>query len=267
MDCGESSDTSPTIRSLRFARLMYSEIRRPAPSWIEFSGATGKSTGEKRMSRPRFVTAPISVRLVVRTSERRASCLLRRTARGAASVSPAAASPRSTRSTRPVVERSTRHETSASSITGPALRDPVVAMLGAASVRRVRLGVPNRSATSSSSLDTSARRRAGLASSSRRRAIAAVSSSRSVSSSTRENLVSRRNRSSRMYSAWRCERSKTSMRRARACSLSSLARITWMTSSMSTIAMSSPSTRWRRSSLRARRYWLRRVTTEMRWST
>jgi DNA gyrase subunit A len=90
--------------------------------------------------------------------------------------------------------------------------------------------------------------------------------SRSASSSMRENRVNRRRRSSRMYSACNWLRSKTSIRRVRAWSVSSLARITWITSSMSTMATRSPSTRCSRSRLRASRNWLRRVTTEMRWS-
>lgn len=139
-------------------------------------------------------------------------------------------------------------------------------MLGLASVSRVRRGVPNFSATSSSSLDTSARMRTGLARSSCSSAISARNWSRSASSSMRENRVRRRSRSSRMYSAWSVLRSNTSMSFARACSLSSLARMTWITSSMSAIAISSPSTRCSRSSRRASLYWLRRVTTEMRWS-
>lgn len=56
------------------------------------------------------------------------------------------------------------------------------------------------------------------------------------------------------------------MRRTRAASVSSLALITWMTSSISRMAMSSPSTRCRRSVRRARRKRVRRVTTSMRWS-
>ena len=140
-------------------------------------------------------------------------------------------------------------------------------MLGRASVSSVRRGVPKRSATSASSSETSASMRCRLARSNSSSSISARSLSRSASSSMRENLVSRRRRSSRMYSACTWLRSKTSMRRVRACSASSLVRMTWMTSSMSRIAISRPSTRCRRSRRRASRYCDRRVTTSMRCAT
>ena len=216
------------------------------------------------MSLPRDVTAPISDRLVVTIDDRMASCLVRRAVRAGNSE---ATSDRSTRMARPVVDRKTRQGVSAiSSTAAAALAATVVPTGGRASVRSVRRGVPKRSATSSSSSETSWRTRCGPVSSSSRAAISASNWVRSASSSIRENLVRRRRRSSRMYSAWIWLRSKTSISRARACSVSSLARMTWITSSISRMATSKPSTRCRRSFLRARRNWLRLVTTEMRWS-
>ncbi len=88
--------------------------------------------------------APISVRLVVTTEERMASCLLRRLCVAAESDPP---SVMSTRTMRPVVDKSTRHGESAISrlskevLAAPAF-DPLVAMDARASVRSVRRGVP-----------------------------------------------------------------------------------------------------------------------------
>ena len=65
----------------------------------------------------------------------------------------------------------------------------------------------------------------------------------------------------------RTGRRRSSGGRAR-CADSSQVRMIWMTSSMSTIATSRPSTRWSRSRfLRPRRYVVRRRTTSIRWST
>ncbi len=170
------------------------------------------------MSRPRLVTAPISARLVVSSVERMASCLLRRA--GGLMRRAARRGRREGRRARcgPVALRNTRHGTSATSSTAAARFAAAPAMLGRASVSSVRRGVPKRSATSASSSETSASMRCRLASSSSSSSISARSLSRSASSSMRENLVSRRRRSSRMYSACTWLRSKTSMRRVRACS-------------------------------------------------
>ena len=133
--------------------------------------------------------------LVVSIAVRTASWELRRTV---CSGVPGASVGRSTRTARPVVESSTRHGTSAISSTGAERRLAAPATLGAASVRSVRRGVPKRSATSCSSLETSARRRRGSARIASSSAISARSRSRSSSSSMRLNRVSRRRRSSRM---------------------------------------------------------------------
>ena len=91
-------------------------------------------------------------------------------------------------------------------------------------------------------------------------------SSRSASSSMRLMRVSRRRRRSRMYCACTSSRSKTAISRDFAASASSEVRMTWMTSSMSIMASSRPSTRCRRSSAFRRRNSLRRRTTMRRWS-
>ena len=84
-------------------------------------------------------------------------------------------------------------------------------------------------------------------------AISLCSRSRSASSSIRENRVSRRSCMSKMYVAWVSVSSNTSISRARAAATSSELRMIAITSSMSTIAISRPSTRCSRSlALRSR---------------
>src|SRR6185312_13289409 len=90
-------------------------MRAPAASWIELLGTAGRSTAVNLIRRPRLVTAPISVRLVVSMLERMASCLLRRLATVGVSSSAI-----STRMARPVVDRYTRNGVSAISSTGAA---------------------------------------------------------------------------------------------------------------------------------------------------
>ena len=252
------ASTSGTIATTcsSFARPRYWSIRAPAASCTELPGTDGRSTGEKRTRRPVLVTAPMSPRVVVSTADRIASCFERRDGGtmppdGAASGSWSWRS--SARTIRPVADRKTRHGASAicSSVAVAAERDR--GATGPPLSSRVRRGVPYVSAAASSSRATCARSRESLPSSSSRCAISDCSASRSASSSTRENLVSRRSRSSRMYSACASDRSNTSRSRVRACSASSDERMTWMTSSMSRIAISSPSTRCRRSLRRSRR--------------
>ncbi len=232
-------------------------MRTPAPSCTDAAGTAGTSTGVKRSTRPWLVTAPTSVRVVVASDARIASCLLRRA--GTVILDPASAS---TRTARPVVDTSSTVGASAICRSADDLVERTFG--GAALSSMVRRGVPNVSETASSSRETWARTSAGSESSVSSSAISFSSLSRSASSSMRENLVRRRRRSSRMYSAWTSSRSNTVCSRARAVSESSEVRMTWMTSSMSRIATSSPRTRCSRSLRRSRRYLLRRVTTSTR---
>ena len=135
---------------------------------------------------------------------------------------------------------------------------------GSASNSTVRRGDPHLSTASSISLVTtwssaSAEARMRVSSSMR-----FFKSSRSASSSMRFILVSRRRRRSRMYWAWTSSRSNTAIKRVFAASASSEVRITWITSSMSSMARSSPSTRCRRSRAFFLRYSLRRRITTRR---
>ena len=82
--------------------------RRAAPSC---RARTGRSTGEKRTSRPAVVTAPMSPRVVVSTAERIASCFERRA--GGTTPPLGASATSSARTMRPVAERKTRHGASA----------------------------------------------------------------------------------------------------------------------------------------------------------
>ncbi|CAM5468324.1 hypothetical protein STENM327S_00641 [Streptomyces tendae] len=126
--------------------------------------------------------------------------------------------------------------------------------------------MPNFFATAASSAETSLR---SSASESRIRvssSISAFSRSFSDSSSMRSNLVSRRSGVSRMYCVWTSLSEKRSIRRCLACAEFSLERMRRMTSSMSTRAVSRPSTRCSRSRFLLRRNSLRRLTTVKRWS-
>ena len=152
----------------------------------------------------------------------------------------------------------------------PSAMGMLVPLRGASSaffLSTVWRGVPCSSARACSSSETTSRSRASEARMASSSAIAAVSSSRSRSSSIRENLVSWRSRSSRMYSAWTSLRSKTWTSRRFASAAWSEERMISMTSSMSTSASSRPSTRWSRSFFLPRRKDVRRRTTERRWST
>ena len=137
---------------------------------------------------------------------------------------------------------------------------------GSTSSSTVRRGEPYRSATSSISETTT---RSSSSAEARMRSSSSIlrrRSSRSASSSMRLIRVRRRSRRSRMYWACTSSRSNTAISRLLAASASSEERITWMTSSMSTIASSSPSTRCSRSCAFVRRNSLRRRTTRRRWS-
>ena len=123
-----------------------------------------------------------------------------------------------------------------SRVTGAAARPREVAtegrLLRCSSVRR---GVSKRSAVPSSSSPTTARTRAGRPARPRaRRSRRAVGRARASSSSAAEPREASAARSSRMYSLCTCDRSYTSMRRARARRRRRrIPVITWMTSSMS----------------------------------
>ncbi len=119
-------------------------------------------------------------------------------------------------------------------------------------------------ATSSSSAETTSRKFWSLERIASSDAMSSSNAARSVSSSIFENLVRRRNLSSRMYSACSSERSKICLRRVLASSTSSLLRITWITSSIETIAISNPSTKWSRAFRFPRRFFVRRFVTMIR---
>ena len=138
---------------------------------------------------------------------------------------------------------------------------------GPSSSSTVRRGVPYLSTVSSISRTTT---RSNSAAEARMRSSSSMRffrSSRSASSSMRLMRVRRRRRRSRMYCACTSSRSNTAMSRFFAVSASSDVRITWITSSMSTMASSRPSTRCRRSNAFLRRNSLRRRTTTRRCST
>ena len=116
------------------------------------------------MSRPRLVTAPISERLEVSSADRTASCLLRRCAGVMRSVWSSPGCGRSTLAIRPVLLRYTRVGESDTSSTAAVLRVEAPAMLGRASVSRVRRGVPNLSEMAASSSETRVRMACLLAS-------------------------------------------------------------------------------------------------------
>ncbi|CAM5239225.1 hypothetical protein SFUMM280S_05507 [Streptomyces fumanus] len=218
------------------------------------SGSCGRSTTLIRSSRPAEVTTPISPRAVAGTAETITSCLIR-----LAPAPDGRGSPFAVRASRPVEDSSTRHGSSAT-------WSGTAAGVAADSSSTVRRSVPNFLATAASSAETSLR---SSASESRIRvssSISAFSRSFSASSSMRSYLVSRRSGVSRMY--WVCTSlsENRSIRRCLACAEFSLERISRMTSSMSTSAVSRPSTRCRRSRRLPRRNSLRRRTTVKRWS-
>ena len=127
---------------------------------------------------------------------------------------------------RPLAVRTTMHGVSASSaLTEAALAIEIGLTSSTSEMRVVRRSSPYLSATSANSALTTARKFDSLAKIRSSSAISATSVACSVSSSSFENLVNLRRRSSRMYSAWSSLRSKTSRSLRRASSTSSLLRM------------------------------------------
>ena len=255
--CGSTSarTVSPFSRSTR----SLTGVPPASAGRVACGGRCGRWTTSSASRRPRFVSAASVPRTVDGTCDTSASWLARRPSSDSGERSVV-------RAARPEVERSTQQGPSETVSDCWDFRPFADSSLSEPSTRTVRRGSVSVSATSPSSVATSSRSADSSFSSVWSCSMSARRSSRSASSSRRENRVRRRSCRSRMYVAWISERSKTSMRRVRAVAASSEPRMSWMTSSMSRIAMRRPSTRWRRSCARPSRCRVRRRTTSMRWS-
>ena len=225
----DASRRAPAPRTRRPARRRTASARRRSAA-----ARAGPAPRRARIRPARRHRADLAARRRGGTAPRRTSCAARRARRaarghvvggagqqpGARTAAPSTGCPRSRSGrSRLRARRAPRR---------PSRRPP------ADSSRTVRRGVPYVSATSAISSETT-RAQARLVAQDRLAAPRSRGAAArcSFSSSIRENLVSRRSRSSRMYSACSSDRSKISRRRSRAVSASSDVRMTWMTSSMS----------------------------------